>query len=417
VRGVATHTIAGRVLCGYQGWFGTPGDGYDEHGWHHWTRRNGTPSDGNVTVDLWPDLSEFGPNERFDTDLKLADGRPAQVFSSYQKPTVLRHFQWMRDYGIDGAFVQRFIGGLRSPRARQRCNTVLAHCREGANRYGRAYAVMYDLTGLGRGRMVEVMTDWRALRKQALITEDPAYLHHRGKPVVAVWGIGFDDGRDYTLAECQELIKFLKTDPEVGGCTVMLGVPAHWRQLQADAIPDPALLDVLRLADVISPWTVGRYTDSAGAAQYAETLLKPDQAWCRARDIDYLPVVFPGFSWHNLKGGALNQIPRRHRDFLWAQFLQATRAGVSMLYVAMFDELDEGTAVFKCTSNVPAGRASKFVTYEGLPSDYYLKLVGAGARMLRGEIPPAEFPPRLENLDHELSGGSGDANPINDASH
>lgn len=387
VHGVDTTTLTGKVMCGYQGWFGAAGDSTNgNRGWRHWCRYQGPPSQTNVTVDLWPDVSELGSEERFATALTL-NGRPAEVFSSQNKATVLRHFQWMSEYGLDGVFVQRFIGGLRDPAELRRRNTVLGHCREGANRYGRAYAVMYDLTGLKRGRINEVMEDWRALRKSFTITEDPAYLHHRGKPVVAVWGIGFNDGRDYTLAECRQLVEFLKSDPAAGGCTVMLGLPAHWRELKADAVSDPDLVELARLSDIVSPWTVGRYTTPAQAAEYAQKLLKPDQAWCRQKGIDFLPVVYPGFSWHNLKGGRLDQIPRRRGQFLWSQFCEARRAGVAMLYVAMFDEVDEATAVFKCANDVPGGGNSQFVTYEGLPSDYYLKLVNAGARLLRGEIP------------------------------
>jgi hypothetical protein len=394
VHGVDTTTLDGKVMCGYQGWFCAAGDSTNGTGeWRHWCRHTGPPSDSNVTVDLWPDVSELGPDERFATAFTL-NGRPAEVFSSQKRATVLRHFQWMSEYGIDGVFVQRFINGLaRSPEELRRRNTVLAHCREGANRYGRAYAVMYDLTGLGRGRINEVMEDWRALRRNFTITEDPAYLHHRGKPVVAVWGVGFNDGRDYTLAECRQLIEFLKNDSEAGGCTVILGVPAHWREMNRDAVADPALVELARLADIVSPWTVGRYTTPAQAAEYAQELLKPDQAWCREKGIDYLPVVFPGFSWHNLKGGRLDQIPRRRGQFFWSQFCEARRAGATMLYVAMFDEVDEGTAIFKCTNNVPMGGNPQFVTYEGLPSDYYLKLVNAGARLLRGEIPLTYVPP------------------------
>ena len=59
-----------------------------------------------------------------------------------------------------------------------------------------------------------------------------------------------------------------------------------------------------------------------------------------------------------------------------------------MVYVAMFDEVDEGTAIFKCANDVPQGGTSQFVTYDGLPSDFYLKLVGRGTKLIRGETVP-----------------------------
>jgi hypothetical protein len=282
--------------------------------------------------------------------------------------------------------VQRFVNGLTNKQIRERRNTVLANCREGANIHGRAYAVMYDLSGLQAGQMDMVMDDWRALRSKMAITDDPAYLHHRGKPVVAVWGVGFNDNRAYTLDECRQLIEFLKHDPKAGGCTVVLGVPAYWHELKRDAISDPKLLDVISEADIISPWTVGRYTNPAGATNYAETQMKPDQKWCRDHGVEYLPVVFPGFSWHNMYGGTFDQIPRLRGEFLWSQFCEAKKVNAPMIYVAMFDEVDEGTAIFKCANDVPSGTVSKFLTLEGLPSDYYLKLVGAGGKLLRGEI-------------------------------
>ena len=391
VKEVDATTLTGKVMCGYQGWFGAPGDGRSETNWRHWTKHGGEFADGNAKVDLWPDVSDLDANERFPTSLKLADGRPAEVFSSFEKSTVLKHFKWMRDYGIDGVFVQRFATGLKSPNALQHCNTVLANCREGANRFGRTYAVMYDLSGLDAGQVANVMDDWRMLRRKMAITDDPAYLHHHGKPVVSVWGIGFNDHRAYTLAECEKLVDFLKNDPEVGGCTVMIGVPANWRELKNDAMDDPQLLRVAAKADVISPWTVGRYEDPAGATRYAQNNLKPDLAWCKSRGIDYLPVVFPGFSWHNMNGGPLAQIPRLHGQFLSTQFNLAKSAGVAMVYVAMFDEVDEGTAIFKCSNEVPNGEKSQFVTYEGLPSDFYLKLVGAGTKLIHGETTSLEM--------------------------
>ena len=386
--GVDTSTLSNKVMCGYQGWFNAEGDGA-ERGWVHWTRRRGPLGPGNAKIDLWPDVSELGAEERFATGFTNASGQRLEVFSSFQRPTVLRHFQWMRDYGIDGAFVQRFIVDLRDPRGLRHNNTVLGHCREGANRFGRAYAVMYDLSGLGANRIEEVMDDWRALRTQMRVTDNPAYLRHRGRPLVAVWGVGFNDGRRYTLEECRRLVEFLKQD----GCSVMLGVPTFWRELTRDAVTNAALHEIIKLADVVSPWTVGRYRGPSEARRHGERTWQPDLAWCVKRKVDLLPVVFPGFSWFNMQGRQFDHMPRMKGEFLWSQFVAAKRAGAAMIYVAMFDEVDEGTAIFKCAHDVPVGGPEKFLTYEGLPSDFYLRLAGRGGKLLRGELPVTDTMP------------------------
>lgn len=381
VKGVDATTLKSKVMAGYQGWFNTPGDGAGL-GWTHWAHTGAKPfAPGNVTVDLWPDMSEAAASERFATGFKHADGSTASVFSSHNRITVLRHFKWMGDYGIDGAFVQRFANGVKEESTRHHKDVVLSNCREGANRSGRIYAVMYDLSGLDSGGTAAVSADWKMLRNKMNMGRDPAYLHHEGKPLVAIWGIGFNDGRQYTLKECRALVEFFKAD----GCSVMLGVPTGWREQNRDAVTDPEFHGLLKLADVISPWTVGRYASPASASDHGDKYYKQDIEWCRERSMDFLPVVFPGFSWHNLKPqDPLNKIPRLKGAFLWSQFAAAKRAGASMIYVAMFDEVDEGTAIFKCTNNPPVG-VSPFLTYEGLPSDHYLWLTGEGGRMLRGE--------------------------------
>lgn len=382
---VDRSTLTGKVMCGYQGWFNCEGDGADL-GWTHWARdRDETFAPGNVTVDLWPDVSELDADERYATGFKHADGSPAEVFSSGNRKTVVRHFEWMRDYGIDGVFLQRFAHGLRTETWRRHKNRVLSHVREGAAKAGRSYAVMYDLTGLPTGGTSVVREDWNMLRHKTKITEDAAYQRHEGKPVVAVWGVGFNDKnkrRRYSLADCRELIEFLKAD----GCSVMLGVPTGWKNLDRDAISDPEFHAVLQLADVISPWTVGRYDDAAEVVDHAEKYWQPDNAWCGDHDLDYMPVVFPGFSWHNMKGTELGDTPRSKGKFFWSQIVAAKRAGCGMIYVAMFDEVDEGTAVFKCTNEPPQGEGVAFLTYEGLPSDFYLRLTGLAGKLLRDEL-------------------------------
>lgn len=394
---VDRSTLIGKVMCGYQGWFNCEGDGANL-GWTHWAReKERIFAPGNVTVDVWPDVSELDADERYATGFKHADGSAAEVFSSGNRKTVVRHFEWMRDYGIDGIFLQRFAHGLRNDEWKRHKDTVLSHVREGATKAGRSYAVMYDLTSLPRGGTKIVREDWKTLRRKTKITKDAAYQRHNGKPVVAVWGVGFNDRnkiRKYSLAECKELIEFLKAD----GCTVMLGVPTGWRNLDRDAISDPQLHAVLQLADVISPWTVGRYRDVQAVAGHADKYWQPDNEWCGDHDLDYMPVVFPGFSWHNQKGGKLGATPRLKGQFLWSQIVAAKRAGCDMLYVAMFDEVDEGTAIFKCTNEPPQAEGAAFLTYEGLPSDYYLRLAGMAGRILRGELSPSdEIPVKIDD--------------------
>jgi hypothetical protein len=381
--------LQGKILCGYQGWFNTPDDGASL-GWKHWFRdAKRPPVLDTIGIDILPDVSELAPEARHATALIGSDGRPVELFSSFHPQTVDRHFQWMREYGIDGVFVQRFAAPLASPRHLRNCTIVLDHCRAAANRHGRAYAVMYDLSGLKAGGAAEVIADWKALRTRMQIGTDPAYLRLGGKPLVAVWGIGFGDKRAYGIADCREILAALKAD----GCAVMGGIPTGWRTLNRDALPDKSLHEVVAMCDVVSPWTVGRYRTPDEVSSHATRDWTADIEWCRGRSLLYMPVAFPGFSWHNLHGGPVGQIPRRKGEFLWRQFAEASRAGAKTIYVAMFDEVDEGTAIFKC-ADPPAGEpAKRLLSLEGMPSDHYLRLTGEAAKLLRAGTPLPDQPP------------------------
>ena len=388
--GVDTTTLKGKAMCGYQGWFAAEGDGSDR-GWTHFGGRKGLKP-GHCTIDFWPDMREMSKDEKFATSFKNKDGSTAYLFSPYHPKTVLRHFKWMKESGIDGIFLQRFATSTKSAKSLNHRNVVTANVQAGANQYGRTWAMMYDLSGLKKGEIEKfLIEDWKRLVDRMKITEDKSYLHHNGKPVVAVWGIGFKDGRDYTLDECKKLVNFLKSDKKYGGNTLMLGVPTGWRTLSRDAINDKKLHEIILKADIVSPWTVGRYSSPKQAEKHAEQWVKPDVAWTTKNKLDYLPVAYPGFSWHNLRKSQginkkLDQIPRLKGEFLWSQASAFKRAGAQMLYVAMFDEVDEGTAIFKCSNNPPVG-ASPFLTYDGLPTDHYLWLTGKIGELMRNKLP------------------------------
>lgn len=421
VKGVDTSTLTGKIMCGYRGWFTCPGDG-SEQGWGGWGK-NGKFDAENCAVDFWPDMSEYDKDEQFATPFKYGYGRKAYVFSSMNKKTLLRHFKWMSDYGIDGVFVQRLAPQIDAEKELILCNhmwwlataprtwqpfdaaklnfrnTVLANCREGANQYGRAYAVMYDLSGLKAGQINSVIDDWKLLVDKMKLTKDPqdkAYLRHNGRPVVAIWGIGFKDNHEYTLDECAKLIDFLKNDPDYGGCTVVLGVPTWWRTVYNDCVDDKMLHKIVLMADIVSPWTVGRFNAMDDIPGFARNIWAEDLKWCKKNNKEYMPVVWPGFSWHNMFPiRPLNQFPRLKSQLLWRQYTEAKKAGATMIFQAMFDDLDEGNAIFKCTSTPPVGRTS-FLTYEGLPNDHYLWLAGQAGKMMRGQIELTEQLPKRQ---------------------
>lgn len=387
---VDRETLTGKVLAGYQGWFACPGDGSDVGGWHHWFR---SPS--KLTVEMWPDVSEFDQNELFDSGLRLPDGSSARLFSSVTSKTVARHFQWMKEAGIDGILLQRFIGEVQDPRFFKFRNQVTSEVMQSAEVSGRVFALEYDMAA---AQADQVIADWKFLVDEIKLTESPRYLRHRGKPVLALWGLGFTH-REGSAVQAQALVDWLRQDaPERYRATVIGGVPTGWRTGSGDSQPGEAWAKVYRTMDGISPWSVGRFTDDAGADRFRKDFLEPDLAETKRLGVDYLPVVWPGFSWKNLHDGPKNQIPRRGGEFYWRQVFNAASSGAGMLKVAMFDEVDEATAIFKTAANsasAPADAWTLTLDADGqvLPSDWYLRLAGESARLLRKEIPLAEKMP------------------------
>lgn len=366
-------TLNGRVLCGYQGWFRCPGDPAGQ-GWRHWSREADRITPATLTFDLWPDMSELGDDERYPAPgFTTRDGHPATLFSSANPRTVGRHFDWMRAHGIDGVLLQRFLVHVEDPSF----DAVLDHARAAAARTGRVYAIAYDLTGFPPERLVETLAaDWRRLVAERRVTDDDRYLRHGGRPVVMVWGF-FPDRFDAALAH---RIVDVFGEGDRRGVTLVGGVPWWWRTVQ-----DREWARAYRRFDVISPWNVGNVTIEDGRKLAATAYWKADLDETRRLGIAYLPVIYPGFSWTNLMGerAAEQAIPRLGGRFLWRQFTTAADLGIDMAYVAMFDEVDEGTAIFKVTNDPPT--PGRFATCEGLPTDWYLRLAGEGTKLLRGQ--------------------------------
>ena len=383
---VRFKSIRNLVMAGDQGWVNTPEDGAGL-GWKHFEKEKEFKP-GKCTIDLWPDVSEY--EKTYETAFKLPDETPAKVFSSYDASTTDLHFKWMKQYGIDGVFMQRFVVSIRNQKGKDNYNKILNNAVLSAEKYDRAICLMYDLSGMEAGEEDILIRDWKELcEKYKLVSRNNNhYVYHHGKPLVAVWGIGFNDRRKYGYEQVKKIIDFLKSE----GCSILVGVPTHWRTLTIDAVSDTRLLELVKQADIVHPWLVGRF-DNHTYEPYRKSI-EEDIKWCKANGKDYMPVLFPGFSWHNMKKDALqNMIPRLGGRFFWQQVKGAVDAGAESLYLAMFDEIDEGTAFFKCTNTPPVGESS-FITYEGEAPDHYLWLAGEAAKYLRGELRSSRMPVR-----------------------
>jgi hypothetical protein len=443
-------TYRGLVMAGYQGWFGGParkdGGSFGGEQWYHY-REAGVFKPGVLqnSIDMWPDMSEYtdkytpgvdgmeGSNVNTPSGkFMLPNGQPAQVYSAWDESTVRLHFKWMKEYGIDGVFMQRFVAEVVNyPSHARHFDRVLENAMKASNEYQRAICVMYDLGGFmdkndPKKNVAGVLADTDGIVAKYNLgdrTKQKFYLHHNGKPLIVLWGVGFNDGRPYSLGDIEELVNGLRER----GFSIMLGVPTYWRERRNDALSDPKLTALIKSADIIMPWFVGRFGDHNYVSGGFADLVKQDIEWCEDNKVDYAPLCYPGSSDRNMhpKNG-LN--PRLGGKFYWRQMHNCIAAGAKMLYIAMFDEIDEGTAIYKCLNqkDVPSnagatdywvyqrpdgsyGRAAteanipsnatwkmapaevKKIPFTGiendLGTDHYLWLTGHARKVLRGEEP------------------------------
>ena len=382
--------LEGRILAEYRGAMRVPVEGL------------AFARESLVDIDQWPDMTEYVKTH--ETGLKLANGETARTVTSADAETADTHFRWMREYGVDGVFLHRSLHDAASS-DRAWSAKVLKAALSGAAKNGRAVAVVWDLTGFDPAKddCRALIADWKYLVDAVRVTsfgEKNLYLHHRGKPLVAVSGVGAKDAlADVSAGHLAEFLDFLRGDPEYGGCSVMLGVPYGWRGLGDGCEGDAALHALIREADAVFPRTVGCFSaaNPSEMDRYA-ALVAGDIAWCAKAGVDYLPLVHPGYSHRNASrqtrdrfaAEPLAGVPRAAGRFYWNQIQRAVAAGAKGLYVASFDGADEGTAIFKTADMPPVGRDLALIGMDGQPSDHYLFLTAEAKRLLAGERAPTQ---------------------------
>ena len=376
--------VVGKITVGYQGWFACPGDGSPINSWWHWAQDwSQSPSPENKSLKSWPDMKDY--SSAFKTNFPdLGNGQPATLFSSYTNQTVDTHFLWMQENGIDCVALQRFNpNGMEGPTR----DSMAVRVQKAAEKYNRKFYIMYDVSGW-ENMQSELKTDWT--NKMSRLISSSSYAYQNDKPVVCIWGFGFnDDNHDWDASVCLDVINWFKDQ----GCYVIGGVPTYWRTGKNDS--RPGFSEVYHALNMISPWMVGRIADSSGSDSFYNNVNLGDIADCKKYGIDYQPCVLPG---------DLQEHQRVHGDFMWRQFYNMVRLGSQGIYISMFDEFNEGNQIAKTAeNNLMVPENSGFVTLDEdgtvCSSDYYLRITGDGGKMLKGEIGLTANRPTLPVLD------------------
>ena len=374
--------VVGKVTVGYQGWFACVGDGAPINSWWHYSGGS-TPTPITLTnnIHCWPDMRQFSVGYQTGF-MNFGNGQPATLFSSYDQQTVNTHFRWMAENGIDCAALQRFdpysgtgftIGGEGPTR-----NDMAVKVMNAAQTYGIKFYIMYDVSGWNSNAMpAQIEYDWTNIMVQLHITNSSMYAIQNGKPVVCIWGFGFNDSNHpWNAGTCASVINWFKSQ----GCYVIGGVPTWWRTGVSDSRPD--FLSAYTNFNMLSPWMVGRIGTTGDVDSFLANPQTGDLAYCSANGIDYQPCVLPGDTGQ-----------RAHGDFMWRQFADLINLGVQGIYISMFDEFNEGNQIACTAENVsmePVGSANLYFTLDqdGVPcsADYYLRLTGDGDKMLKGQI-------------------------------
>jgi hypothetical protein len=217
-------------------------------------------------------------------------------------------------------------------------------------------------------------------------TSDPHYLHQNGLPVVEVYGFFpvTSTPSSHILGDPtvgNPLITFFQTPGKYQAFVVGSGA-WYWTQGTTD------FQQMLFRLGAYIPWNVGHDTidSSTGNIKAQAGTWISDNAAFTAHNVKFIPLVFPGT---NAAGPptANPTAPRRDGNFFWEQFVAASQiGGINAIYVAMFDELNEGTQIMPIT-NSPPPQTPTFYTYDGYSGDWYERLAVEGETLLKNNQP------------------------------
>jgi hypothetical protein len=372
--------VVGKVTVGYQCWFACTGDGAPINCWWHWSSDEAvapSPTNNNVTIKDWPDMREYTTS--FETlYANLGNGSQEALFSDYDQQTVNEQFKWMQQHGCDTVALQRFNPNTSEGPTR---NTNALEVMSAAQSTGRKFFIMYDTTGWF-AMTNQMIADWQnVIIGQLHLTNSSNYARQNGKPVVAIWGLGYDDSNHpWPAAQCTAVVNAFKN----AGCYVIGGVQRAWRTANSSYLP------TYQAMNMIQPWLIGSIGSPSDAQSYYTGTMQADQAYCGANGMDYQCTILPGDV--SVSGQRDNGLT------MWQLFYDASLVGCQGLYISMYDEYGEGNNIAKSAENPsmdPVGGGFLDLDQSGdyCSSDYYLRLTDAGGEMFKGQRPQSSTIP------------------------
>jgi len=382
-------------MAGYQGWFRCPASQSDT-GWSHWSANPNRIDPESIKFEIWPDMSAYPSSSRVVAPGFLDSfGNQCFLYSGVNAKVIESQFTSMRDYDIDGIWLQRFIvnfPGQPVSVGGPAQDDVMAKVISTAGRTGRVWAISYDLAGAKGAPDVVfalVADDWQKLVDQGT-TAGPRYLHQNGLPVVSIWDFINDHSRPITPGLIQQFVNYFHTSGKYRAYLVSGG---DWNF----AAEPPEWQAAFKGFDAYIPWNIGNVTGAPNSSPAASMgWWKADKVRCEAEGVRWIPTIYPGFSWNHLlqitDQSRTSTIARRGGRFYWEQWRRLKQLDIKTVFIAMFDEVDEGTSIDKNTNNPPVTYNGAplpilpFVTYDGESSDWYLFLTQCGRKLLRGEI-------------------------------
>lgn len=381
---VDASTIQNKVLAGYQGWAGARST------WDHWSNNGAAPdaSSSNEHFEMVPQMGEYPSGALHDTSFKYKNGTVVKLYENAKDGVVDLHFKWMKEYGMDGVLIQRFISECTSAgKSLTQRNSILEQMDVAASKHGRVYAMMWDMSGASSQWDTDIKNDWNTYVKK--YTSSQQYLKENGRPVVCIFGIGLTSRSQATPSSSLALIKWLQNE----GLYVIGSGPYYWRAGGHDAAS--GFNEVHAAFDAIMPWAVGRY-NNVNDFNNAISTVHADAETTSSRNQGYAPIAYAGYSYRD--SNKINYIKRNAGQFFKAQIDSHLKTpGVTFYYIAMFDEVQEGTAIYKFAANdleSAVGRTFVTASIDGVdcPGDLYLNMAGQYAAAAKGGPHPSPVP-------------------------